>query len=110
MALRTERRKRREIERVAGLDALTSVPNRRTFLERLDQAFEQARHGRSCAVLLIDLDGFKAINDTYGHAAGDRVLMHVAQQIDALVPSRDVAARLGGDEFAVLLEGPSASL
>jgi len=110
VALRTERRKRREIERVAGLDALTSVANRRTFLERLDRAFEGARRGSPCAVLLIDLDGFKAINDTHGHAAGDRVLMHVARQIDDLVPSRNVAARLGGDEFAVLLEGPSASL
>lgn len=110
LALRTERRKLREVERLAGIDALTSVANRRTFLDRLDRAFDQAKVGRPCAVLLIDLDGFKAINDSFGHAAGDRVLMHVAKQIEAIVPSQHVAARLGGDEFAVLVDGPFASL
>lgn len=110
LALRTERRKLREVERLAGIDALTSVANRRTFLDRLDSAFEKAKIGLPCAVLLIDLDGFKAINDRYGHAAGDRVLMHAARQIEALCPSGQIAARLGGDEFAMLVEGPAVSL
>lgn len=109
VALGRERRCRRAIEKVAALDGLTSLANRRSFVERLQHAFDGVAAGRPCAVLLIDLDGFKAINDTYGHAAGDRILMHVAEQLARLARGKDLAARLGGDEFAMLLEGASAA-
>ena len=106
---RRERRKCDAAETVANLDALTSIANRRRFFERLEAALKRSRGGRPCAVILLDLDGFKAINDTYGHAAGDRVLIHVARQIGALQGRNCLAARLGGDEFALVIVGPGAS-
>jgi diguanylate cyclase (GGDEF)-like protein len=105
---RNERGKRAAVERAANLDALTAIANRRLFFERLETALGRASAG-GCAVLLLDLDGFKAINDTHGHAAGDLVLMHVARQIDAHKGCDALAARLGGDEFALVVEGSAAT-
>jgi diguanylate cyclase (GGDEF)-like protein/PAS domain S-box-containing protein len=81
-------------------DPLTGLPNRTLFSERLDEAI-----GGPLALLLIDLDGFKAINDTYGHPAGDEILVAVATRLRRCVREEDTPARLGGDEFAVVLPG-----
>jgi diguanylate cyclase (GGDEF)-like protein/PAS domain S-box-containing protein len=88
-------------------DALTGLHNRRAFLSKLDSA---VRESREClaAVMFIDLDGFKAVNDTYGHLTGDRVLVEVAARIRHCVRDCDVVARLAGDEFTVLLTGNGA--
>ena len=86
-------------------DALTGLANRTLLLERTGQALARARRtGRPFAVLLLDLDGFKTINDSLGHAVGDRLLVTVADRIKAVLRASDTAARLGGDEFAMLLE------
>ncbi|HRK39230.1 MAG TPA: EAL domain-containing protein [Burkholderiaceae bacterium] len=93
-----------EIHRLAYFDVLTGLPNRRMFAERLHEAFALARRtGRNGALVFIDLDHFKVVNDSQGHAAGDVLLKGVAQRIGALVRSHDVLARLGGDEFVLLL-------
>ncbi|HEX7180774.1 MAG TPA: EAL domain-containing protein [Thermoanaerobaculia bacterium] len=86
-------------------DPLTDLPSRSVFVDRLGAALERFRRGGAgCAVLFLDLDRFKAINDTLGHDAGDRLLITVARRIESCLGSRDTAARLGGDEFAVLLD------
>jgi diguanylate cyclase (GGDEF)-like protein len=87
-------------------DSLTSLPNRRHFLERLDQALVQddARHP-ALAVLFLDLDGFKPINDTHGHDTGDKLLQIVAARLARAIRAGDLVSRLGGDEFACLLTG-----
>ncbi len=86
-------------------DALTGLPNRRMFEQRLAQALELSRRsGRDCALLFVDLDDFKAINDTRGHAVGDLVLQAVARVILGAVRQADSVARLAGDEFTVLCE------
>ncbi len=102
------RRERRQVEqRVAHLayhDALTDLPNRTLLHDRLEQAARIAnREGTPLALLLMDLDGFKAINDAMGHHAGDRVLQHVASCLRGAVRDADTVARLGGDEFALVL-------
>lgn len=85
-------------------DTLTRLPNRRLFSDRLDQAIRSAsRRGGRVALLLLDLDGFKQINDRHGHAAGDRVLETVAERLREAVREADTVARMGGDEFVVLL-------
>ena len=92
------------LENKANYDALTHLPNRSLLLDRLTQAI--ARNGRSQRLLVVcfvDLDEFKPINDTYGHEAGDRVLIEVARRFQATVRGDDTVARLGGDEFVVLL-------
>ena len=85
-------------------DALTGLPNRTLFSHRIEQVLNSARRAdRVAAVMLIDLDHFKEINDTLGHHAGDRLLQEVAERLDASLDERDTVARLGGDEFGVLL-------
>ena len=90
---------------LAHHDALTGLPNRRMFEQRLAQALELSRRsGRYCALLFADLDDFKAVNDTRGHAVGDLVLQAVARTIAGAVRQADTVARLAGDEFTVLCE------
>lgn len=85
-------------------DVLTGLPNRRLVMDRLELAMVQAnRRGQSLAVMMLDLDGFKAINDTAGHATGDQVLIATAQRLRQAVRAGDTVARLGGDEFLILL-------
>lgn len=95
---------RRELERLAFTDSLTGVASRRFFLLEAGQQVAQAiRYRRPLSLLILDLDNFKRINDTFGHAAGDRVLVAVAQACRSSVRDADVFGRLGGEEFAVLL-------
>ncbi len=84
-------------------DALTGLPNRAVFSERLDRALANASDGRRVAVMLVDLDGFKEVNDTLGHHTGDAILAEVAGRLAPLVDRDCVVCRLGGDEFAVLV-------
>ncbi len=94
------------LELLAHFDQLTSLPNRMLFHDRLRSARARAhRNGTFVAIMYIDLDGFKAVNDTLGHAAGDQLLGKVAAQLRACVREDDTVARLGGDEFAVLFNG-----
>jgi diguanylate cyclase (GGDEF)-like protein len=86
-------------------DPLTGLPNRVAFLERLEQAVARARrHGSALAVLFIDLDEFKQVNDSFGHATGDTLLHSVAGRLRSCTRPEDTLARLGGDEFTVLIE------
>ena len=96
---------RRELERQSRVDALTDLPNRRQFEERLGLALKRLqRHGTPIAVLCLDVDNFKHINDGYGHAVGDLVLQAFARRLCDSVRDTDLVARLGGDEFVILLE------
>lgn len=93
-------------ESLARHDALTGLPNRRVFAEMLDKAVSQAKHGSVCScVMIVDLDGFKPINDVNGHAAGDQVLCEIANRFGALSRKGDTVARLGGDEFGIVIDG-----
>jgi diguanylate cyclase (GGDEF)-like protein len=92
--------------RLANLDMLTGLPNRRRFFEQLQRAIAQAHaDGRELAVGIIDLDGFKPVNDTYGHRVGDAVLASIAERLDHASPRIVALCRLGGDEFAFLVRG-----
>jgi diguanylate cyclase (GGDEF)-like protein/PAS domain S-box-containing protein len=94
-----------EIHRLAYYDSLTHLPNRRMLQERLGQALAVApRHGLHGAILFLDLDNFKSLNDTRGHDAGDQLLIEVANRLRAIVSDGDIVGRLGGDEFVVLLQ------
>ncbi|WP_211369002.1 putative bifunctional diguanylate cyclase/phosphodiesterase [Pseudoxanthomonas jiangsuensis] len=91
--------------RLANLDSLTGLPNRRAFFAELEAACARARErGSRFAVGILDLDGFKPVNDLYGHAVGDRLLEQVGVRLSALVGGRAHLARLGGDEFALIIE------
>jgi len=90
---------------LANHDALTGLPNRTLFIEKLQSAVEQAdQFGRRFALLFIDLDRFKMVNDTLGHHAGDELLMRIAAELQRIMPNLSTVARLSGDEFTVLLE------
>jgi two-component system cell cycle response regulator len=97
-------RRFREARQLADLDALTSLHNRRFFHETLAREVARAhRYGRRLALIVFDLDDFKAVNDKIGHLAGDSVLAEVAQRVRGVVRSADIACRVGGDEFAIIL-------
>jgi diguanylate cyclase (GGDEF)-like protein len=91
-------------ETMASTDPLTGIPNRRAFLDRLGAAVEAAAWGHQTVVCLVDLDGFKGVNDTGGHAAGDAMLKAVSSALSGVVRETDTVARVGGDEFAVLAD------
>jgi diguanylate cyclase (GGDEF)-like protein/PAS domain S-box-containing protein len=100
----------KQLERIAHYDALTGIPNRVLLADRLQQALAHTkRAGSTLAVCYLDLDGFKLVNDTMGHEAGDKVLIEVTRRIKETIRGDDTVARLGGDEFAVLLQGLSAA-
>ncbi len=105
-------RKRAETElaRLAHYDALTGVPNRLLFNDRLDRALQRAERGDlPLALLYVDLDGFKAVNDKHGHDVGDELVQGIAQRLSQCVRRTDSVARIGGDEFTVLLERVSST-
>ena len=93
-----------DAELLADLDPLTPILNRRAFERELGRAMASARrYGEDLSLVYFDLNGFKAVNDTYGHAAGDAALKHAADVLAANVRDSDVVGRMGGDEFAVIL-------
>lgn len=93
-----------KLEARANRDPLTGLPNRRLLQDRLEQALQRAqRRGCHAAVIVLDLDGFKPVNDTHGHAVGDVVLRRVAKRMRAAIRSEDTVCRLGGDEFVVII-------
>lgn len=102
-----------QIQRLAGQDELSGLPNRRTFDLRLDQELAQLGRTKSAlAVLMLDLDRFKAVNDTYGHNAGDELIRQVANRLTTILRVGDTVARLGGDEFGIIqthMAAPNAS-
>lgn len=98
--------KQRELTHLAAHDALTGLPNRMRFMEQLEWAIREAsQSGERLAVIFVDLDGFKQINDQLGHSAGDRTLVVVAQRLREALRASDIVARLGGDEFVILVSG-----
>lgn len=93
-----------ELELLADTDSLTPLPNRRAFTRELKRAImNAARRGEASAVLYLDINGLKSINDTHGHSAGDAMILHVGRELRARVRVTDTVARIGGDEFAILL-------
>jgi diguanylate cyclase (GGDEF)-like protein/PAS domain S-box-containing protein len=87
-------------------DSLTNLPNRALFFDRVDQALARSERDRSqVAVMLLDLDGFKSVNDSLGHAAGDELLMEIAGRLQSVIRAGETVARLGGDEFAMVVDG-----
>jgi len=95
----------RELKTQAYSDHLTGLANRNLLIERYDRAMQRAKRNRvQVALLMIDLNKFKAINDTFGHAAGDQVLVEVSRRLMAHVRATDTVARYGGDEFVLLIE------
>jgi|GEM_PF-4344439 len=100
----TLRLRLKEASEASGRDDLTQLPNRRFFYERLQQELERARKRRvPLAVLMLDMDDLKAINDEHGHQLGDMVLVHLARVLNQVARNQDITARLGGDEFALIL-------
>jgi diguanylate cyclase (GGDEF)-like protein len=103
-----------EAKKLARHDPLTGLPNRRFFVETLGEVLQTTTAGSRSAVLMLDLDGFKSVNDAYGHAVGDQTLMEFAQRVSAIMREGAVFTRIGGDEFAIILpdinslDGPTA--
>ena len=101
-------RDRRGLRRLATTDRLTGLPNRAVFERRAAAALARAaRDGSGACLVVVDLDGFKMVNDTIGHAAGDRALVAAAVRLSSAVRGTDLVARWGGDEFVLLLHGIS---
>lgn len=93
------------LDRLAYQDVLIDLPNRRGFMRQLEAAIDRvSRYDDSAAMLFVDIDGLKMINDTFGHQAGDEALIQVAQMLSEGVRKSDCVARLGGDEFGILLD------
>jgi diguanylate cyclase (GGDEF)-like protein/PAS domain S-box-containing protein len=104
------KRQELEIEELAFFDPLTRLPNRRTFFRRMSRSIADcAARGDHGALLFIDLDNFKTLNDTQGHDIGDRYLVEIAERLLRCVSARDLVARIGGDEFVIVLEQPGAA-
>jgi len=103
-----EKRLEERLEHQAFHDALTGLPNRKLFHDRVGHALDQRRTA-NVAVLFIDLDNFKTVNDNFGHASGDQVIVAVARRLQSCARTGDTAARVGGDEFALLVEDMSAA-
>ncbi len=102
----TERRRaEQQIAHLAHYDALTDLPNRVSFREQLQRELERTRRGEQLAVLYIDIDEFKSVNDSLGHPAGDELLKAVASRLRSCIRETDTVARLGGDEFAIVQTG-----
>jgi diguanylate cyclase (GGDEF)-like protein len=103
-----------EAKKLARHDSLTGLPNRRFFVETLGEVLQATTAGSQSAVLMLDLDGFKSVNDAYGHAVGDQTLIEFAKRVSAIMREGAVFTRIGGDEFAVIvpdidsLDGPTA--
>lgn len=94
-----------ELERLADSDTLTPLPNRRLFERELARAIERVeRYGEAAALLFVDMNGLKAINDSGGHAGGDAALLHVAALLRQGARASDIVARIGGDEFGLILD------
>src|SRR5580765_498188 len=94
-----------QLDQLAHLDPLIGLPNRRGFMRQLEALIARVkRYGDHGAMLFVDIDGLKAINDSYGHQAGDEALIRVSEMLVSGVRSGDCVARLGGDEFGILLE------
>jgi diguanylate cyclase (GGDEF)-like protein len=99
------RERERALDHLAHHDTLTELPNRARFRQALEQAIQDAQtHGMLVGVLFIDLDRFKQVNDSYGHAAGDQMLIQISERLLKVFRQEDLVARLGGDEFAVMLQ------
>jgi diguanylate cyclase (GGDEF)-like protein len=96
--------KEAQAHHLAYHDVLTGLPNRALFNDAAEQALTRARHGETMAILLLDLDRFKNVNDRFGHFAGDTLIQEVAKRLSRVIDRPDAVARLGGDEFAVLLQ------
>jgi diguanylate cyclase (GGDEF)-like protein len=95
----------KQMRHLATHDALTNLPNRILFFDRLDQAITRAqRQNSKLAILFLDLDGFKTVNDQFGHATGDTTLQIVARRLESCLRQSDTVARMGGDEFTIILE------
>jgi diguanylate cyclase (GGDEF)-like protein len=94
-----------ELRQLAHHDVLTTLPNRLAFAEFAARAVQRRRQGESLAVLLVDLDRFKIVNDTFGHSTGDQLLCEVASRLRSTVRDGDFVARMGGDEFAIIQVG-----
>lgn len=109
--LTEHRQAERRIEYLAYYDVLTQLPNRQMLMDRLQRALDQCAQDQSTkAVFFVDLDNFKSLNDTLGHALGDQLLRQVAQRLGGCVSHHDTVARFGGDEYVVLLDGLSADM
>ena len=94
-----------ELDRLANLDTLVPVANRRGLILQLEMMIARhERHGTAAALLFVDVDGLKALNDAFGHAAGDAALIHLTEMMVSSVRQNDMVARIGGDEFAILLD------
>ena len=105
----TERRQAADrIAYLARFDPMTGLPNRNQFLEQVAAALKAAKTGEPCAILCLDLDRFKIVNDALGHGFGDQLLCTIADRLTALAPPGSGFARLGGDDFAIVLSGPDA--